>query len=156
MRRERAASQAVQPQGSPRAAPHRAIATEVQPPGRSAQPAGRATGTSQSVPRAHSLPLPPEQFSPRRQQRTPRSFPKTRRFLHSGTWSSLDDAWSGLARLRLDTISLRDDRLSANQPARERAIHRAVASGRIGWSARYPIYDAVNLTGLVFFILRLN
>src|SRR5262245_12963479 len=43
-----------------------------------------------------------------------------------------------------DTINLRDDRLSANQAARERALQRAVASGRIGWSARYPIYDTVD------------
>ena len=47
---------------------------------------------------------------------------------------------AGLPDSIFGTISLRDERLSANQAARERAIHCAVASGRIGWSARYPIY----------------
>jgi hypothetical protein len=48
--------------------------------------------------------------------RTRANLPMTRRFLHSSSWSFLDDAWSLLcARLRcFDTINLRDDSLSAD------------------------------------------
>jgi hypothetical protein len=49
-------------------------------------------------------------------RRMPRKFdfPATRRFLHSTSWSSFDDAWSWFARFRVDTVSLRDDRPRAN------------------------------------------
>ncbi|WP_206685346.1 hypothetical protein, partial [Bradyrhizobium uaiense] len=68
------------------------------------------------------------------------SIPMTRRFRHSGSWSFLKDAWSGLARLRSNTINLRDDRLN-QQAASERATTSAVASERLASSspARYPI-----------------
>jgi hypothetical protein len=75
------------------------------------------------------------------------SIPKTRRFLHSGTWSSLNDAWSGLARLRLNTISVRDDRLPEKPPA-SALSNCAVASGRLVRPARYPIYGTYCIAAL--------
>ena len=86
---------------------------------------------------AHNLSL-------RHPQRTRSSIPKTRRFRHNSSWSSLDDAWSGLALSSLfDTINLRDDRLPAKQAARMRAIQqrRSVRAACLDRPARYPIYE---------------
>ena len=47
----------------------------------------------------------------------PSSIPMMRRSRHNRSWSSLDDAWSGLAQLRVHTISLRDDNLPQNPAA---------------------------------------
>src|SRR5204863_9572422 len=109
-------------QDLPAASPRTAIATAAPPPARSAQASIPENQTTRSEPPARSQPSPPEQSCRSRQQHTRSSIPMTRRFLHSGPWSSLDDAWSGLVRLRcFDTISLRDDHRVAKQAASERA-----------------------------------
>src|SRR5271166_5669330 len=65
----------------------------------------------------------------------------TRQSQHNRSWSPLNDAWSGLARLRLMLISLRDDHRT--KPSRERARHPQRRSERAACSmqARYPIWD---------------
>src|SRR5271166_5539100 len=61
----------------------------------------------------------------------------TRQSQHNRSWSPLNDAWSGLARLRLMLISLRDDHRT--KPSRERARHPQCRSERAACSmqARY-------------------
>src|SRR5271157_2580443 len=67
----------------------------------------------------------------------------TRQSQHNRSWSPLNDAWSGLARLRLMLISLRDDHRT--KPSRERARHPQRRSERAACSmqARYPIYPKI-------------
>src|SRR5262249_37862226 len=113
-----------------------ATAIADRPPAPPAPAARRSPRANPREPLARSPPCPRGSSCPPRQSRTRLRFPKTRRFLHSTSWSSLDDAWSWLARLRFfDTISLRDDHPIPNQ---------ALRRGR----ARYPIY------GLKSFNLR--
>lgn len=89
---------------------------------------------------------------PRRRLHKHSSIPRRRRFLRRGTWSSLDNAWCGLARLRFDTIRLRDDRFPAKEPHANALSNSDVASGRLARSARYPIYlDQIVLIALAKF-----
>jgi hypothetical protein len=69
----------------------------------------------------------------------------TRRFLHNGPWSSLDDAWSGRKPDSVDsTPSFWGTTAFVSKPRSERATHSAVASERLAGQAdaRYPIYAA--------------
>src|SRR5438105_3718100 len=62
----------------------------------------------------------------------------TRRFLHNGPWSSLDDAWSGhVPTPLLDTISLRG-RPPAWQSPPQAASERATTKRRSERAACYP------------------
>ena len=102
--------------------------------------AAPARQTRRSTPPARSQSCPPEQSCRQRPQHTRSSIPMTRRFLHNGPWSSLDDAWSGhVPTPLLDTISLRDDRRSRHQAASERATYSAVASERLATIALGPL-----------------
>src|ERR1700674_1222819 len=60
----------------------------------------RANRTKRSAHPARSALSPPARSCRCCPKHTRLSIPKTRRFRHSSSWSSLDDAWSGLARLR--------------------------------------------------------
>jgi hypothetical protein len=67
----------------------------------------------------------------------------TRRSLHNGPWSSLDDAWSGRKPDSVDsTPSVWGTTTLVRKPRSERAIQSAVASERLAGqaNARYPIY----------------
>src|SRR5207244_819374 len=140
--------------------PHTAIATAVQPPARSAPGQTRANQTRRSVPQARSKPCPRERSCRSPRQRTRSRIPMTRRFLHNGPWSSLDDAWSGESLLRcFDTISLRDDRLLGKAHSKPRASapsQSAVASERLATPppARYPIYGLAREGGRSRRLLR--
>src|ERR1700745_2937350 len=75
----------------------------------------------------------------------------TRRFLHNGPWSSLDDAWSGRKPDSVDSLTpsfCGTTTHHSSKPLAKRALHSAVASERpAGRGGRYPIYgnDALDL-----------
>src|SRR5579862_3895075 len=142
MQHSHAASPTARPQGRLPASRHRAIATAGQPPGRSAPGSSPATGTTQSAPPARSPPCPPERSSRSRPKRRCWSIPMTRRFLHNGPWSSLDDAWSGRKPDSVDSTPSFCGTTTLSFKPRASAPHSAVASERLAGEAgaRYPIY----------------
>src|SRR5579862_1474215 len=66
----------------------------------------------------------------------------TRRFLHNGPWSSLDDAWSGRKPDSVDSTPSFCGTTTLSFKPRASAPHSAVASERLAGEggARYPIY----------------
>src|SRR5579863_861222 len=78
----------------------------------------------------------------------------TRRFLHNGPWSSLDDAWSGRKPDSVDSTPSFCGTTTLSFKPRASAPHSAVASERLAGEggARYPIYapsiDRVRQVGI--------